>query len=468
MTNGDDSNGQGADVPMMAWEENGVMHQAQWRSEAGVPVPKRVIVADDTMPADQAYRLACEGVALLWRGDFQNARQLLQAMGRRIDKKSTRKSASAEAAQGRSVSDAFNRHRLAQSQRARTLGALLMPLSTDYRIPLRRSPDVRSACAWVYGPLSAEADVSTGAIGSDLSDGAADAGTSEGLSGRDWSAEAASTGAPISNAFDAAASADADAAVATAASAGASAEVGSVVSMRELLGLIGAYEWRKKGVDVPQTGGRIFPHYGVFSPVRGEYVDMVARAPLPAALRETPVAFDIGVGTGVLSIVLARRGIARIVSTDSDPRALACAAENIARHALDDQITLVRQDLFPSTDIGAAALIVCNPPWLPARPSSPIEAAVYDPGSRMLLGFLGGLAARLAPGGEGWLIMSDFAEHLGLRTPTQLADAITAAGLKIVGKITAKPVHPRASDRDDPLHAARAAETTTLWRLAAA
>jgi hypothetical protein len=36
---------------------------------------------------------------------------------------------------------------------------------------------------------------------------------------------------------------------------------------------------------------------------------------------------------------------------------------------------------------------------------------VYDEGSRMLLGFLNGLAAHLAPGGEGWLILSDLAEH---------------------------------------------------------
>jgi len=38
------------------------------------------------MAADTAYRLACEGTGLLWRGDFQNARQMVQALARRIDK----------------------------------------------------------------------------------------------------------------------------------------------------------------------------------------------------------------------------------------------------------------------------------------------------------------------------------------------------------------------------------------------
>ena len=73
---------------------------------------------------------------------------------------------------------------------------------------------------------------------------------------------------------------------------------------------------------------------------------------------------------------------------------------------------------------GRAALVVCNPPWLPARPSAPIEHAVYDEGSRMLLGFLAGLAEHLVPGGEGWLILSDLAEHLGLRTRAQLLEAV--------------------------------------------
>jgi methylase of polypeptide subunit release factors len=119
--------------------------------------------------------------------------------------------------------------------------------------------------------------------------------------------------------------------------------------------------------------------------------------------------------------------------------------------------------MFPA---GKAHLIVCNPPWLPARPSAPIEHAIYDDNSQMLLAFLKGLPLHLAKGGEGWLIMSDLAEHLGLRTKEQLQQAIAAAGLKVVAKLSTKPLHPKALDATDPLHVARAKETTTLWRLA--
>ena len=76
-----------SDYPVINWNEAGEERSARWRSESGTPPPKRVLIADDRMTADAAYRLACEGTALLWRRDFQNARQLLQAMARRADEK---------------------------------------------------------------------------------------------------------------------------------------------------------------------------------------------------------------------------------------------------------------------------------------------------------------------------------------------------------------------------------------------
>ena len=369
--------------PTITWPEADGPRSARWRSEAAVPPPRRVVVADDRTTADTAYRLACEGTALLWQGDFQNARQLLQAVTRRVERKPRK--------QAETLIDAFNFHRQAQSQRARTLGMLLIPLDARYAIPLRRAPEVALACAETYGP---------------------------------------STDEP------------------------------SVVSLRELLGLIGAHEWRKKGVEVPPLGERIHPHYGVFSPVRGEYIDLVARTPLPSLNK----AFDIGTGTGVLAALLAKRGVKKIVATDQDPRALACARENLTRLGYTQQVEVVEADLFPE---GRAPLVVCNPPWVPARPASPIEYAIYDNDSRMLLGFLNGLADHLSPGGEGWLILSDFAEHLGLRTREFLLEAIDKAGLTVIGREDIRPRHPKSSDETDPLHAARVAEVTSLWRLKA-
>ena len=83
----------------------------------------------------------------------------------------------------------------------------------------------------------------------------------------------------------------------------------------------------------------------------------------------------------------------------------------------------------------------------------------------MLLGFLEGLKSHLLPGGEGWLILSDLAEHLGLRSRAELLAAIANSGLHVLGRLGVKPRHGKAGDISDPLYAARAAEVTSLWRL---
>lgn len=167
----------------------------------------------------------------------------------------------------------------------------------------------------------------------------------------------------------------------------------------------------------------------------------------------------------MLAAVLAKRDVKKVIGTDRDPRALACARDNIERLGLGKQVKVVAADLFPE---GRAPLIVCNPPWLPGKVSAPIEGAVYDPDSRMLKGFLAGLKDHLTPNGEGWLILSDFAEHLGLRPRGEVLRLIEAAGLKLIQRHDTRPRHPKAMDTSDPLHLARVAEKTSLWRLAAA
>lgn len=367
------------DPAVVTWVEAGVSRTARWRSANGRPAPTRVEVVSDSLTADDAYRMASQGIAMLWHGDFHNARQILNAMDRRVG--AGKKIAATPA-------DQFYRHRQSRSHRARVLGLLLIPLDPGPVVPLRRAPDIGQAAAEAYGDIGES----------------------------------------------------------------------SIVSLHELVGAIGAHEWRRNGVYVDALQGRIHPHYGTFFPTRSEYVDLVAAAPLPS----DSLAFDVGTGTGVLAAVLARRGVHRVVATDNEPRAIACAAENFRNLGVQDRAEAVLTDMFPP---GRAPLIVCNPPWIPATPHSSLDSAVYDPGSRMLFRFLNGLSAHLEPGGEGWLVLSDLAEHLGLRTRDDLLTAITAAGLKVVERLDTKPTHPKASDREDPLFEARSAEVASLWRL---
>jgi methylase of polypeptide subunit release factors len=370
---------------LLHWKEAKQAHSAQWRTENASPMPRRVVAADDRLNADVAFRQICEGTALLWRGDFNNARQLLQALTRRIERK-------AKPLIYPDMLSAFHGKRQIQVQKVRILSMLLIPVNADYQIPLRRAPQIADAFEQVYGKASSQ--------------------------GIDF-----------------------------------------VIPLREILGIIGAYEWRKKGIFIAALDAAIHPHYGVFAPTRNEYIDLLAKTALPPKIK---CAFDIGTGSGVLAAVLARRGIPKLIATDQDPRALACAAENLQHLGLSDKVQLLNADLFPP---GQADLIICNPPWLPARPSSPLEAAIYDPDSRMLRGFLAGVVTHLNTNGQAWLILSDLAEHLGLRSRTDLLAWINEAQLKVLARHDIRPRHQRAQDNQDPLYTARSAEICSLWVL---
>lgn len=395
------------------WHEskNGdeTLREARWLSQSNQAPPTRIVLVDDKTTADEAYRLASQGTSMLWRGDFHNAKQLLQALTRRIERaeqrkveKAANKRKAAESDQtiatAEKIPNLFHQQRQAQAQRSRLLSRLLLELDANYISQLRRAPDVSEACIAAFGNLDKVSDQAS--------------------------------------------------------------DDSCLLSFRDLQGALGAAGWRAKGVPIKALNLSIFPHYGVFAPTRHEYVQLLLDAPLPATY---DVAFDIGTGTGLLAIILAQRGIKQVIATDLNPRSLACAEDNFKRLALAN-VQLRQADLFP-TAAPLANLIVCNPPWLPAKPTSPLEYAVYDEKSKMLRGFLQGAAQHLAEQGEVWLILSDLAEHLQLRTRDELLGWIADANLKVKYRLDTQPKHGRSQDETDPLFAARSSEVTSLWCL---
>lgn len=367
-------------APTLSWTQADVVETARWFSASGAPAPKKVQAVDDSLTADEAYRLAAQGTAMLWQGDYHNARQLLSAMARRLPAFSRN--------DGEDVAKAFYRYRQGRTQRARMLGQLLIPLEPGPAVALRRAPDVSQAWMAAAGPI----------------------------------------------------------------------EEPTVVTLQEVLGAVGAYEWRRNGLFIQDLDAVIYPHYGTFAPIRSEYLGLVAQAKLPS----TALAFDIGTGTGVLAAILAQRGVKRVIATDSEPRAIACANENLVNLGLADSVEATQTDMFPE---GRAPLVVCNPPWLPGTANTLLDHAVYDPKSRMLKAFLTGLKSHLTPGGEGWLIISDLAEHLGLRSRDELLTWIDNAGLTVLEKLDTPARHPRSMDSNDPFFEARSKEVTSLWQL---
>ncbi|MGI5131337.1 methyltransferase [Pseudonocardia sp. CA-107938] len=352
-----------------------------WLTADDRPAPRSVRVAPAGLSADRALAFATAGTALLWRDDYPQACQLLDAMRRRLPPPRGPLPVAAE----------FHRRRQHRARVARLLGSVLVELHPGAQLRLRRAPDVADACREVYGPLSEP----------------------------------------------------------------------HLVALRELLGVLNAHRQRKDGIAVDVLGGlRIHPHHGVFAPTRQDYLQLPATAPLPGPRR---TAFDIGTGTGVLAALLGGRGFDRVVATDADPRAVACARENLARLGLAGRVDVQERDLFPP---GRADLVVANPPWLPGTPASPAEAGVYDRRSSMTDRFVRGVADHLTPTGEAWLICSDLAEHLQLRPAGHIPALAAAAGLTIRGHADVRPsTRPSRVDGRDPVAAARRRERIHLWRL---
>ena len=366
----------------VTWQDDTETRTAVWQSEAGSPPPQTIIAADDTTTADAAYWRACAGTAMVYQGDFQNAKQLLQAITRRVDRKPVKTTDT--------MLEAFHQHRARQIGRANITNKILIELHNG-QCHLSRTPDLQEAV------------------------------------------EAALGEAPPAS---------------------------LVLSLRETLGVIGANEWRKKGVYIEALKANVHVNYGVYSPVRGEYLDLITQSKLSSP----QMAWDIGTGTGVIAAVLVARGVQQVIATDSSSRALRCAAENIQRLQMQSNISMVETSLFPE---GKADLIICNPPWVPAKANTPIEHAVYDPKSQMLRAFLNGVKARLNEDGEAWLVMSNLAENIGLRKPDDVLSWITQAGLSVIEKAETTPKHAKATDQSDPLYEARSREVTSLYRLKA-
>lgn len=235
----------------------------------------------------------------------------------------------------------------------------------------------------------------------------------------------------------------------------------TVTPLKTLMGMIGAEAWRQKGLRVPGLKGLLTPFFGVYLPTRAEYVELLTRV---KGVRDASV-IEVGAGTGVLSFVLLQRGAANVRATDVEPRAIACATVNAEQLGLAKRFAIEERPFFPD---GTADLVVCNPPWIPEAPKNRFDRAVFDEDHRFLAGFLADAPRHLKPGGRVLLIISDLAELLGLRPRGWLEAQLATAGLVVREQHRTRPKHGKAKDARDPLHAARAAETVSLYELSAA
>ena len=151
------------------------------------------------------------------------------------------------------------------------------------------------------------------------------------------------------------------------------------------------------------VGVTVSAHGAVFA---GTGIDIGTRVLLSVLRKAAPnakTAIDLGSGTGVLAVALAKnRPELRVIATDQSASAVASARETALLNEVADRVEVVRDDGLVTQPDDSVDLIVLNPPFH-------IGAVVHTgPAHRMFSD-----AARvLRPGGELWTV---FNSHLGYR-----------------------------------------------------
>lgn len=212
-------------------------------------------------------------------------------------------------------------------------------------------------------------------------------------------------------------------------------------------GVVSANEWHEKGILIKNLG-KIYPLYGVWPPTSNEYIDLFADFVSGNKLKG--VAVDLGCGSGVLGLILAKAGMS-VFGIDNSLQA--AKSSNLNAQALGLDFNAVQGDAgemsIPNCDI-----LVCNPPWMPGVPSGLLDSGNYDPDEHLLKSaFM--QTKKLNLNGKFLLIYSDLAEKIGLQRPGRISelckqhDLVVKDIFSVPFPITFDNTHPLKSIRDD-------------------
>ncbi|MCL1792670.1 MAG: class I SAM-dependent methyltransferase [Oscillospiraceae bacterium] len=140
---------------------------------------------------------------------------------------------------------------------------------------------------------------------------------------------------------------------------------------------------------------------------------------------------DIGTGTGILAILAAKLGAKSVTAADINPKAVKCAKENIAKNNPGGvSANVICSDLFGEIQ-GEFDMVIFNAPWMKGEPKNIYEAAIYDPGYKVIGDFFSQAKTRLSEDGAILLQYSDISQANGEGSMDNLNSLIEGNGLKI-------------------------------------
>jgi SAM-dependent methyltransferase len=143
----------------------------------------------------------------------------------------------------------------------------------------------------------------------------------------------------------------------------------------EVSDLANAWKRYRTGVPMPVLGHSLHPFYGTYLPRRTLHLELFATW-LSGWAGPRDHAVDVGTGSGVLALMLARAGFAHVRATDTNPNACESVRREIARRPEPPRITVQETDLL-GDDATPVDLIVFNPPWTPGPVDNLLDQALH-------------------------------------------------------------------------------------------
>lgn len=151
----------------------------------------------------------------------------------------------------------------------------------------------------------------------------------------------------------------------------------------------------------------------VLNPVVFRSGELLARTAAESPLAEptTGRALDMGTGTGVGALFLARRGW-QVVAVDLNPEAARCARINVLLNRLESRVEVRQGDLFSPIEGERFDLVLFNPPFFRGEPDGLFDLAWRS--RDVLERFAAGLPGALAEGGRALILLSTDGDAPGM------------------------------------------------------
>ncbi|MEC7948094.1 MAG: methyltransferase [Myxococcota bacterium] len=201
------------------------------------------------------------------------------------------------------------------------------------------------------------------------------------------------------------------------------------LNVQELHAAWGRY---RQGIHMPVLGHKVHPYFHVYAPRRMEHLEVFGTW-LSSYGGRLGHAIDVGTGSGVLALMLARKGFARVTATDNNPNAVRSVRDEVARIDPCPPVRAVHGDLFAGAS--GADLVVFNPPWTQGRVDAPFDAALHAEPD-LLPRFFHAASDALAPGGRIVVLYSNISRLLRPDDPNPLEEEMERGRFQVALQTT--------------------------------